>query len=111
MRYLSIVAAAPRGAKNAESIHDPGYGLAQPKMESTLSLYKLVVTGSAAQARDEAMWHARAHGWSTVFTVVVHDKGMVGFAVNDLGSESVRVESLAALTCKEKERDVRRVFF
>lgn len=112
LRYLSIVAAAPSGAKNADFGHDHlGYPLPQRKYASSLSLYKLEVTGSAAQAREQAILHAFAYGWSTLFTVVVHDKGMVAHAVKDLGPESIRVRSLAALISEEKEEYRRKVFF
>jgi hypothetical protein len=106
LRYLSVVQAVHGNNKTATRGYT--HGCISPydakSGDGDVPMFKLVVSGSQQSALAQAFYHAGADGWSTVFTCVVVDQGLVGHGAKDLGPESIRVNSLAALAdlCGEK---------
>lgn len=106
LRYISVVRAFS-GRPETSSLRS--------YLDSNLSsgqgtpIYKIVVTGSPEAARTTAFHNAGVYGHATLFTCVVHDRGIVGYGVNDLGPTCVVVGSHEALLNTQKKDSARRV--
>jgi len=111
--YLSVVQAPHRHREFSMSTARRSYDSFDGSSTHVATpIFKLVINGSHNSALTQAFYDAGAHGWSTVFTCMVLDRGFTENGAAGLSPESLRAGSLTDfLTPCREERTASMVLY